>query len=195
MLACQLAGKDPCHLVDRGLGCRVGVGLQSRDVDAVDRADVDHASRVVLVAGRFELRYEEAREVEHAFHVEVEDPVPRGVVEVRHRRPPRRTGVVDEDVQRRLTLGERVGEATALGLGGEVSRQRHAGADLGELGGDLLAHRRLARRDVDPGAGLDHPPGDHQADATTAAGDERGLPLDREQIVDGHGGSPSARAM
>ena len=47
---------------------------------------------------------------------------------------------------------------------------------------DLVAHVLLAGRDVDPGARLDEAPGDHQPDAPAAAGHQRRLPLDAEQV-------------
>ena len=92
-------GEVAGELVHRGLGRRVRVRLEHRDLDPVDRADVDDPSRVVVGRRRLELRAQEPREVEHALHVEVEDPVPRGVVVVVERRAPRRARVVDEDVR------------------------------------------------------------------------------------------------
>ena len=93
-------------MVHRRLARRVGVGLEVGHVEAVDRADVDDPRRV---AGRRRGRqggHEVAGQVEHALHVEVEHAVPRGVGELGQRRAPVGPGVVDQDVERSLTLGD-----------------------------------------------------------------------------------------
>ena len=79
-------------------------------------------------------------------------------------------------------VGHLVRQAAALRLGGEVGRDRDAGALLRELGGHLLAHLGLARRDVDRHAGVDEALGDHRADAAAPAGDECGLAGDVEEV-------------
>src|SRR5207302_685067 len=95
-------------------------------------------------------------------------------------------GVVDEDVQLGLARRDFVGQALALRLRGEISRQRDALADLGELYRHLVAHVGLARRDVDPRTRLDHAARNHQADAARTAGHDCRLAVDREEVA-GHG--------
>src|ERR1700760_4392972 len=43
----ELTGQDPGELVQAGLAGRVGVGVERRDLQAVDAAHVDHPGRVV----------------------------------------------------------------------------------------------------------------------------------------------------
>ena len=74
-------------------------------------------------------------------------------------------------------------------LRGEVGRDRLAGPDGGQLGRHLLADVGLAGGDVDPHAGLDEAPGDHQPDAAAAPGHEGDLAVDGEQVV--HSGDPT----
>jgi hypothetical protein len=156
-------------------------------VQAVDRPDVDDPGRFLDGARRLEQRQQEPGQVEHALHVQGQDALPRGLVELLQRRPPGRPGVVHEDVETVLPLGHGLGQAPALVLGGQVGGQGDALPHLRQLGRHFLAHVGLAGRDVDLRARLDEPPGDHQADAPGAPGDDGGLALDGEEIA--HPGS------
>ena len=155
-------------------------------MQSVHRTDVDDAGGDLMGPGRGERRVQEAGEVEHALHIEIQHPIPCGVVELRKRCAPGGAGIVDEDVETAVLSGDDlVGQSAALVLGGEISGQRDAFADGAELGGDLIADRCLARRHVDLGASFDEATGDHEADTAGTAGDEGDLARDVEEIVHG----------
>jgi len=83
--------------------------------------------------------------VEHALHVQVEHAVPRGVRELGQRSPPVGPRVVDQDVERTLTLGDDLGQPLAFVVLAQVGRDGDALADLGQLGGDRVADVRFPR--------------------------------------------------
>ena len=138
------------QLVDRGLARRVRVRLEHRHLDRVDRTDVDDARRVVggrrpLRAagssarvrknGDFTLR---SSTLSHASAGNSASGAP-------HVAPALFTRMLSFALAGR-DLGR---ELVARCLGREVGGEAHAGADLRELGGHLVAHVLLAGRDVD----------------------------------------------
>ena len=103
-------------MVNGGLARGVGVGLEQRHLDAVDRADVDHARGVLGRGRRGELREQRHREVEDRLDVEREHLVPGRVGILLDRGAPVGARVVHEDVQRRLARGELAREPLHLGV-------------------------------------------------------------------------------
>ncbi|GGT44701.1 hypothetical protein GCM10010207_51290 [Streptomyces atratus] len=55
-LRAEFLGQDPGEVVQSGLAGLVGAGREGTDVETVDGADVDHACRVVMGAGRAQQR-------------------------------------------------------------------------------------------------------------------------------------------
>jgi hypothetical protein len=131
----ELLGQHAGEVVQGGLRRRVRVGVHRRDVQAVDAAHVHDARGVIIGAGLLQQRQEGPREEERRLEVEVDDLVPCRRRELLHRRrPPRGTGVVDEDVQLVLPLADLLGQPDALLLAGEVGRDRDDLAVRGEFG-------------------------------------------------------------
>ena len=135
--------------------------------------------------------------MEDALHVQRQDPVPGGVVEALERGAPGGAGIVDQDVQPVLALGQHLGELPAPGLGGEVSGQGDAGpvALAGNLGRGRVADVGLARGDVHVRSGLGQAAGDHEPDASGATCYERSLAFDREQVGHQLDDSPPAQKL
>ena len=152
-------------------------------MQTVDGADVHDARGIPGPGGRLELRQQRPRQVKDGLDVEGEHLVPGGVGILGQGRAPVGPGVVHEDVQGGLTLGDLAGEAHGLGLAGEIGGRGDAGPHLRQLGRDLLARRRLARGDVDAGTGLHVAACDHEADSARASRDEGDLAFDREQVL------------
>ena len=125
--------------------------------------------------------------MEDALDVEGEDALEGSLVEFGQRRAPGGTRVVDQDVELVHLLRHLPRQPAALVLLGQIGREADTGAALRELGGDLGADVRLARRDVDRGASVDEPLGDHPADAAGAPGDESRLAADGEEVRGAHG--------
>ena len=146
----EALGQVPGQLVHRRLRRRVRVRLERRHLDAVDRPDVDDAGRLLHRPRLLQQRHQEFGQVEDALDVEREHAFEGRLVEVRQRGAPGGAGVVDQDVERVLARRQLVGQAPALGLGGEVGGDADAGALLRELGGDLLAPRRPCARRCRP---------------------------------------------
>ncbi len=150
----------------------------------VDRADVDHARRVGRGRRLLELREQRPRQVEDGLHVERQHLVPGGVRILGEGRAPVGAGVVDQHVQRRLARprspapGARPPPrcATSAGIAMQVPSFESSAAAC-------VAGFDVARRDVDPRAGLDEAARDHQPDAARAPRDERHLARDREEIL------------
>ena len=179
----RLPGEVTRQLVDRGLARRVGVRLEHRDLDPVDRTDVDHPRRVVGVAAASSKRQERARQKERRLDVEVEHLVPRVGGKLGEGRTPGRARVVHEHVQaasRARRSPPRAG----------CRRLRRTGRPAGsrtspifESSAATSSHTsRLAGGDVDLRPGLDVPSGDHRSDPAAPAGHEGGLAIDAEQI-------------
>ncbi len=171
----------------RGLRGRVRIGLERRHADPVDGADVDHPGRVLLGSRLAKQGHQELGQVEDALHVEGEHALERGLVELLEGRAPGGAGVVDQDVEGADPTRQLLGQTAAPVLGGQVGRQRRTGPVGRERGGDLVAGVGLARRDVDGGAGVDEPLGDHPADAAGPPGHQRRLALDGEEVRAAHG--------
>ena len=140
-------------------------------MNPVDRTDVDHARRTLGRTDGVEQWAKELRQVKDTLHVEREHALPRLLVVVVHRRAPRGTGVVNEDVEMVLARGDLVSESSTLGFARQVGRNRDTGAVVREL---LRAAASpdfgLTRRDVHRGAGVDEAPRDHLANTATSAG-------------------------
>ena len=99
VMACgQALRQVPGQVVHGGLAGRVRVGLEQRDVDAVDRADVDDPGRVVGGAGGLEHGHEGAGQVERAFTLR-SSTRSHASAELGQRCAPRGAGVVDQDVE------------------------------------------------------------------------------------------------
>ena len=131
-------------MVHRRLARGVGVGLEGRDLEAVDRADVDDTCWVAGPGAALEQWEAGARQVEDRLQVERQYLVPRRVGVLGERRAPVGACVVDQDVERRLAPGERVGQAARAGLAREIGGEREARALTRQLGRDLVADVRLA---------------------------------------------------
>ena len=114
------------------------------DIDAVHRGDVDDLGRLLSARGVAQQRRQLLGEEEARLQVQVERLVPallRELVETRH---PTGAGVVDEDVQARLALRQRLRQATHAIERGEIRREVDAGAECRELGRGLPANVRLS---------------------------------------------------
>jgi DNA topoisomerase IB len=129
----QLPGQHPGQLVQPGLGRRVGVDGQGRDLQAVDAADVDDAGRVVGRARRLQQRQERPDQEERRLQVQVDQLVPGRLGVLRQRGAPGRAGVVDQDVHPWLGLADDLGQPQALLLGGQVGGDRDDPAEPGQF--------------------------------------------------------------
>src|SRR5215472_1635950 len=107
------------------------------------------STRVIWCAGRLEQRQERPGQEERRLQVEVNDLVPGRGGELRQRRTPGRTGVVDQNVQGLFPLADQSGQAQALRLGAGIG---------------------LARADVHAGSGLQQAARDHQPDPAGSPG-------------------------
>ena len=136
--------ENSCELMYRSFGSGVRIGLECWHVNAVDRADIDDACRVGRRCASNEFSVQEACELEHAFHVDVENFVPCRIVEVVERSAPGCARVIHKNVERSVApFANRTSEAKAFGFSREVGRKRNAvGA---EFGGDGIADVGFAR--------------------------------------------------
>ena len=125
-----------------------------------------------------------ARQVEDRLHVERQHLVPGGVRDTpRSGAPQLAPALFTSTCSARSRARELVGERAALGLAAEsppaARRRCRASRAPPRPRSHVLG---LARRDVDARAALDEAARDHQADAARAAGHERHLALDREEL-------------
>ena len=158
------------------------VGLERGDPDPVDRADVDDPGRLLLGAGRLQqgtrnlVRWKTPFTFRDSTRSKAaSSKSARGAPQVAPALLTRMSSASTRD--RHL-----VGQAAALGLGGQVGRDADTRALCGQLGGHLSDDIRLARRDVDRRTGLHEALGDHLADAPCPPGDQCRLAGDVEEV-------------
>jgi hypothetical protein len=180
-------GEVPGELVHGRLRRRVGVGLEGRHLDAVDRADVDHPRRRLGRARLLQERQQELGDVEDALDVDVEHAVPGLAVLLGEGDAPVRASVVHQDVEAVPPLGHRLPERTAALFLRQVGDDVGALAALRQLVRHLLERFLLAGGDDHAHAGVDEAGRDHRADARGAAGDHGPLPRHVEEIQCRHG--------
>lgn len=94
-----MTSQHTAHVVQPGLGGRVGEGFERGDAQAVDGADVDDARGRERGLRGLEQRGYGLGELEDAFEVEGQDAVPGGIRVSVVGFAPVGAGVVDEDVE------------------------------------------------------------------------------------------------
>jgi hypothetical protein len=103
------------------------------------------------------------------------------------RRTPAGAGVIDQDVDGAVVARDRFDQRRHLVRLGEVVDYREGLDAAGrEVSLGVLEFRRLARADRNPGAHLTQGFSHLQAEAARAAGDQRHLALELEQLADSH---------
>ncbi len=122
-------------------------------------------------------------EKERALHVQIDNAVPGLFGELVDGQAPGQAGVVDQHVQPPFALGDGFRQRFAAGDVAQIAGDRGAVAELAQAALGFRAGILLARRDVDAGAGAHQPLGDHQADAPGAAGHQRHLAANAEQML------------
>ena len=164
----QLHREALAQVVHAPLARRIGEDAgrdDGRDVNAVHGPHVDDPRRVRRAGSPLQHRRQVPGQEEDRGQIQVDDLAEPLLRKLAVGRAPVRAGVVDEDVQPVLPGGEGLDERRTALLGRDVTRQRHAGAEPAELRRGAVAGFPLARRDVDPRAGLQIPFRDHPADS------------------------------
>jgi len=180
----QLGREVAGEHVHGGLAGAVGevLELRGRHPDAVDAADVHHPGRVVRCGRSAQLGQQCNGQVEDAAHVDVQHLVPALVRELRQRRAPGRTGIVEQCVNLRFERGNRPGELRCTRFRADVRRYRGDVAPLAELFGGGLQLRGFPAAQIDLCAGPQQAGGNHVADAPAASGDHRDLAGEVEKV-------------
>ncbi len=145
--------------------------------DARLRAHVDDGAAALLEHhATCRLGAEEQAAEVHGHHL-----VPIGLGDILRRVIGTEAGVVDEHVQAAEVVPNMV---HASANGGDLAHvhldPQHPAAGSGDLGGGLVQRRPVAAGNRDRGPGTRQGGGDAAADASTCAGDQRDLPVQRE---------------
>ena len=180
----QVRGHKAREVVHGRLGRAIRKHVKRRAFDAVNRADIDHPRRACALPRRAQERQQLLRQKEHAFDVGVHHLVPAHFGKLVQRRAPGGPGVVHQNVERGLALGQLGCQAFYPGQGGQVGGQGDALAAVGlaQALGCGLAGVGFARGDIDLGTLGQKAGGNHLANAARAAGHQRGFALDRKEV-------------
>ena len=180
-------GRQRAGEVDhRALGGVVGNGVHAAGV-ATQTGDGRHVDDAALLAGNHAVLGDVLAQDEIAAHVQVHHLVPGVHRVVFGRRAPGGACVVHEDVHMATQAANGfVGQAADVGLVGAVSgNPLRINASGFQLGNGLFQVRRLARAEQYLGTGFAQRVGQLQAQAARAAGDQGGLALEVEELLDG----------
>jgi hypothetical protein len=152
---------------------------------------MDDPRRVVVGGRGFEQAQQALGQKEHRLDVGVHHLVPAGLGVLLDGSAPRRTSVVDENVEVVGVLAYPGAQRAPMVDNGGDGDAALAGL-FAQAGGGGVAHVGLARADDRRRTVVEESAGDHLADAARSSGDEHGLAANAEELRDverGHGWS------